>query len=76
MASTYSLSVAAEVRAEMARQRRSQADVAAAIGWSQQTLQRRVAGDLPFSVDELETIADELGVLVTQFTAPPVRSAS
>ena len=75
MALTYSESVAAEVRAEMGRQRRTGVDLARSIGWSQPKLQVRLAAQQPFSVDELELIAAELEVPVTKFTVLPVGSA-
>lgn len=73
MASSYSERVAGEVRAEMARQRRTQGDIAAALGWSQQFLSRRLTGDQPFALDEIEALASELGVPITQFSAPFAR---
>lgn len=76
MASSYSERVAAEVRAEMARQRRTQGDIAAALGWSQQFLSRRLTGDQPFALDEIEALASELGVPISQFSTPFAREAA
>jgi transcriptional regulator with XRE-family HTH domain len=59
--------VAAEVRAEMARQRMSQAGLAKLLGVAQQTVSRRLVGEVPFDVAELARIADLLGVPMTQF---------
>lgn len=53
------------VRAEMARRRLSQERIAAAIGLSRSALQRRIAGQSAFRIDELRAIADLLGVPVT-----------
>lgn len=70
MVQTYNDSVAAEVRAEMARQRRGQVEVATELGWSQAFLSRRLTGGVAFSTDEIEHVARVLGVPLTQFTAP------
>jgi len=74
MASTYSQRVAAEVRAEMARQRRTQTDIGAAIGWSQQFLSRRLTGEQPFGIDEIEALAAELGVPLAKLMPAEVAS--
>jgi transcriptional regulator with XRE-family HTH domain len=62
--------VAAEIRAEMARQRVSHADVAAKLGVSRPWLSRRLSGDTSMSVDDVAKIAEALGVPLAQFTAP------
>lgn len=54
--------VAGAVRAEIARQRRSRLDLAAAIGVSRATVDRRLAGEQDFTVTELQDAADFLGV--------------
>ena len=60
--------VAAEVRAEMARQNVKQTKLAREVfGKYQQWFQARVAGDVPFSALELLDIADYLHVDVQQF---------
>jgi len=61
------MAVAAEVRAEMARQRVSQVALAERLGWIQQRLSRRMTGEVPFAVPELSAVADELGVPITKF---------
>lgn len=58
--------VAGEVRAEMARQQINQQRVADALGFSRQALSRRITGEVPFDVAELEKIADLLGVPVAR----------
>ena len=68
MVSSYSQAVAAEVRAEVARQRRSQGDLAAKMGWKQPYISRRLVGEVAFDIDELARLADELGVPLEQFT--------
>lgn len=52
-----SVTVAAAVRAEMARQRVSQQQLAERLGWSQQKISRRLNGDVPFGLDELTEVA-------------------
>jgi transcriptional regulator with XRE-family HTH domain len=52
--------VAANLRAEIARQRKRQTDLAAALGISAPALSRRLKGETPISVDELQVLADRL----------------
>jgi len=59
--------VAAEVRAEMARQRFTQQMLADAIGISRAWIQRRLTGEVPWDVAELERIAETLGKPVSHF---------
>jgi transcriptional regulator with XRE-family HTH domain len=73
MVQTYNEIVAGEVRAEIARQRRGQVELAAELGWTQAFLSRRLTGSVAFSTDEVEHVARVLGVPLTQFTA--VRAA-
>ena len=54
--------VAAEVRAYMARRRMTQARLAEVLGLSQSGVSARLAGKVPFRLDELEKVADALGV--------------
>lgn len=49
--------IASEVRAEMARQKISKNDVAKEINVSLPTLTRRLSGDRPFYVDELDALS-------------------
>ena len=67
MGEDFTAKVAAEVRAEMARQRRSQEWLAARLGVSQSTLSRRITGELAFDTTELANVAAVLGVPVTRF---------
>jgi transcriptional regulator with XRE-family HTH domain len=67
MSVTLTQSVAAEVRAEMARQRIPQRAIATAMGLSQQAASRRLTGEVPFDTQELEAIAAHLHVPVIQF---------
>lgn len=54
--------LAAEVLAEMARQRITRAALARDADITYITLQRRLAGKSPFTYDELAAIAEQLGV--------------
>lgn len=56
--------VAAEVRAAMGRQKRTQTWVAAQIGMSQPTFSRRLSGEVAFDVVELVLIARALKTTV------------
>lgn len=62
--------VAAEVRAEMARQGISQTTLAERLGWLQNRLSRRLTDGktaVPFTVDELVNVASALNVPLTRF---------
>ena len=61
--------VAANIRAELARQGISQTDLANSLHKSQPTVSRRLLGRVPFSVDELDIIADLLDVPMAQLVA-------
>jgi Helix-turn-helix domain len=54
--------IAAEIRAHMARQRRSGRSVAFELGWKQAYMSRRLTGATPFTLDDLEALADVLGM--------------
>jgi transcriptional regulator with XRE-family HTH domain len=62
MAASLNEHVAAEIRAELGRQNRSQASFAVALGWGRGYFYRRMASEIAFTVDELDKIAGELGV--------------
>ena len=53
--------VSANVRAEIARKRLTQTEMAKALGMTQQMLSRRVNGYVEFSVNELVALATLLG---------------
>lgn len=59
---SYAEVVAARVRGRMAEQRKTQADLAAALGVSQPAVSRRLYGHVPFDVGEIVKVADFLGV--------------
>jgi transcriptional regulator with XRE-family HTH domain len=54
--------VATEIRAEMARQRKTQADLAEALGISPSTARNRLEGKPAFTIKDLGRIAVWLGV--------------
>lgn len=54
--------VAAEVRALMARHRRSQAQIAAVLGMTQTAVSRRLHGTPAFTIAELVRLADHFDV--------------
>lgn len=58
--------VAGQVRAELARTRIPQKRVAEVLGTSRAAVCRRLSGEIPFDVAELEAIAELLGIPVTQ----------
>lgn len=63
--------VAAEVRASLARNRRSGRSVALQLGWNQNYIWRRLTGDTPFSIEDLAAIAEVLDVPVATFFGSP-----
>lgn len=62
--------IAAEVRAELARQRKVARDVGEILGVSKQAAHTRLTGKQPFRVEELTKLAAALGVPVTRFLPP------
>lgn len=54
----------------MARQQTSQTALALLLGTSQAAVSRRLRGEVPFDVTELEAISAHFGVPVAQFIAP------
>jgi transcriptional regulator with XRE-family HTH domain len=64
--------IAAEVRAERARQGISLASLAAAIGKSPDTLTSRLLGKRPFHVEELLAICNLLGITLDELIARAV----
>jgi transcriptional regulator with XRE-family HTH domain len=59
--------IAAEVRAELARQKMSVSEAARRLGWTQSFLQRRAMGDRGFEAAELAAVAGLLDVPVQMF---------
>ena len=61
--------IAAEVRAELARQNKTRASLSQATGISVDTLRRRLDGVRPFYMDELDSITLFLGIPLVEFVA-------
>jgi transcriptional regulator with XRE-family HTH domain len=59
--------VAGEVRAELARQRRSASWLARQTGMGQTAVSRRLIGDVPMDLDDLERFSATLDVPLSQF---------
>lgn len=70
MASTLNEIVSGEVAAEMARQRRTQGDLASELGLAQVSLSKRLRGVVAWSTDEIEQVARVLGVSIEQLVTP------
>ncbi|HEY3261291.1 MAG TPA: helix-turn-helix domain-containing protein [Pseudonocardiaceae bacterium] len=68
--------MAAEVRAEMARQNVPQRELGRVLGLSQGAAWRRLKGEVPFDVSELSKVADLLGVPMTQFLPAATESVA
>lgn len=68
--------VAAEVRAEVARQNATQQDLSRILKVAQPSISRRLNGKHPFDTDELDKLAAYFGVPVDRFLALPVAGAA
>lgn len=60
------------LRAEMARKRVTQDDLAQAIGLSQPAIGRRMSGQVDWGLSELQVVADLLGMPLAALVAEPV----
>jgi predicted XRE-type DNA-binding protein len=67
--------IATEVRAEVARQQKSQRDIAAILGIPQPSVQLRLKGERPFRAEELVMLAEAFGVSVDHFVPATWRDA-
>lgn len=67
MTSPLTKNVAAEVRAELSRQAVSNAAAAAKLGISRQAMWSRLRGFTPFTIADLESLAELLGVPASRF---------
>ena len=65
-----SQTVTQEIRAEMARQRLSQRELAGRLGWKQPYLSKRLTGGVALTFDDAEAIAVALGVSMVQLAWP------
>lgn len=66
--------VTAEIRAELARQRKTFAQLAIMLGVNPATITRRMAGHYPWTTEELEKTARWLGIPVADLVSPRVSS--
>ena len=60
-----------EIRAEMARRRINQTEMARRLGMSQAAFSRQLNGVVPMTVDFIEGVAAELDVPVGRLVTPP-----
>ncbi len=67
--------VPANVRAELARHRKRQEDIAELLGLTRQALSRRLLGYVDFRIAELQAIADYLEVPIATLVAEQQASA-
>ena len=63
-------SVSAEIRAEMGRQKLTQQELARRLGWAPSQLSRRLSGITWLSTDDIDRIADALGIPRHQLLSP------
>lgn len=70
--SQTALRVAAEVRAEMARQGCTQTVLAERVARDQHFISRRLSGKVPFAVDEIAAVAKALGVPLSELLGEAV----
>jgi hypothetical protein len=59
---TWQLDIAGNVRAEVARKRLTQSDIAGVLAENQQWVHRRMSGNVEWRISELVAIADLLGI--------------
>lgn len=72
MDATQSLNsqIVAEIRAELARAKITQAEFAPRCGLTASSFSRRMSCEIPWNTDELEKVAKELGLAIDQLTNP------
>ncbi len=68
--------LAAEVRAEMARQRRKGRELATHLQCSPQSVSKRLRGEVPITTDELVSIGSWLGIEPRDLLDRATRAAS
>ncbi len=66
--------VAGEIRAELARRQLTQADFAIRCGLSASQFSRRMTGEIPWSTNEIDIIAAELGIATERLLWPAAAS--
>lgn len=75
MTATPSLNqqLATEIRVQLARKNLQQNALARMCGWTPSSLSRRMTGEIPFSTEDIETIAKELGLEPEKLMWPVTR---
>jgi transcriptional regulator with XRE-family HTH domain len=73
--STLADMVAAEVRAHLARRQLTGTAFANAIGRSEMYVSRRLRGEIPFDLADIEQVATFLGITVADLLPAPERAA-
>lgn len=75
MTSTESLNaqVAAAIRVELARTGMDQGVLARSLGWTPSSFSRRMTGQYPFTTEDIEKIAQQLGLELDQLMRPVTR---
>lgn len=68
--------IAGTVRAELARQRKTQSDLQSQLGISRHSLYRRLSGESHFDARELVIVANFLGVRVGDLFGEPVQASA
>ncbi len=68
--------IAAEVRAELARQQKTQRDVAEILGLPQPVVSLRLQGKRAFRAEELGKLAEALSVPISRFFPEPEGAAA
>lgn len=76
MEQTLAEAIGCGVRAEMARKRLTQRQLAAALGMSQPQVTKRLAGTIEFRPSELEKTAELLGIPITRLLPPELAALS
>lgn len=71
-----SQTVTEEIRAEMARQRLSQRELADRLEWTQGYLSRRLTGDVPLTLDDADRITRCLGISLIEVQARRLNGAA
>lgn len=59
------------LRAEMSRQRKTSSDLASILHCSQSSASRRMTGDVGLDLDEVQAVADWLGISVPALLSVP-----
>lgn len=67
MTNSLPADIAAEVRAEISRQKKPQREISDLLGISQQQVSERVRGDVEWRISELVRVAEWLDVSITKF---------